>query len=204
MHPPLTTELLLSAYCSGLFPMADPDYDGRISWYAPDPRAVLPLDGLHVSRSLGRTIRRRKFAVDVDREFETTMRMCAEPAPGRENTWISEELIGAYTELHERGYAHSVECWRDGELAGGLYGVAIGGAFFAESMFSRARDASKVALVHLVERLRAGRFVLLDTQMKTPHLVRLGVGVIPRATYEIRLARALTVSADWNAIDIDS
>ena len=204
MHPPLTTELLLSAYCSGLFPMADPDYDGRISWYAPDPRAVLPLDGLHVSRSLARTIRRRKFEVDVDREFETMMRMCAEPAPGRETTWISEELIGAYTELHERGYAHSVECRRDGELAGGLYGVAIGGAFFAESMFGRSRDASKVALAHLVERLQAGRFVLLDVQLNTPHLARLGVVVIPRATYEIRLAGALTDSADWNAIDIDS
>ena len=200
MHPPLTTELLLSAYCSGLFPMADPDEGGRISWYAPDPRAVLPLDGLYISKSLARTIRRGRFEVSVDRAFETVMRMCAEPAPGRETTWISEELIGAYTELKKRGYAHSVECRRDGELAGGLYGVAIGGAFFAESMFSRSRDASKVALAHLVERLLAGRYVLLDVQMNTPHLARLGVVVIPRATYEIRLARALIVSADWNAV----
>ncbi|MCH7637899.1 MAG: leucyl/phenylalanyl-tRNA--protein transferase [Bacteroidetes bacterium] len=201
MHPPLTTELLLSAYCSGLFPMADPDDDGRISWYAPDPRAILPLDGLHISKSLARTVRQGKFEVSVDRAFENVMRMCAESAPGRETTWISEELIGAYSELHERDYAHSVECRRDGELAGGLYGVAIGGAFFAESMFSRSRDASKVALAHLVERLQAGRFVLLDVQMNTPHLARLGAVVISRSAYGIRLARALTVSADWNAID---
>ena len=201
MHPPLTTELLLSAYCSGLFPMADPDDDDRISWYAPDPRAILPLDGLHISKSLARTVRQGKFEISVDRAFENVMRMCAESAPGRETTWISEELIGAYTELHERDYAHSVECRRDGELAGGLYGVAIGGAFFAESMFSRSRDASKVALAHLVERLQAGRFVLLDVQMNTPHLARLGAVVISRSAYEIRLARALTVSADWNAID---
>lgn len=204
MHPPLTTELLLSTYCSGLFPMADPDDDGRISWYAPDPRAILPLDGLHVSRSLARTIRRGKFEVSVDRAFEAVMRMCAESAPGRETTWITEELIGAYTELHEKGYAHSVECWRDGELAGGLYGVAIGGAFFAESMFSRSRDASKVALAHLVDRLCATRFVLLDVQMNTPHLARLGVVVISREAYEIHLARALTVSTDWNAGSTDS
>jgi len=204
MHPSLTTELLLSAYGSGLFPMADPDDGDLVSWYAPDPRAVLPLGGLHVSRSLARTIRRRKFEVDVDREFETVMQMCAESAPGRETTWISEELIRAYTELHERGYAHSVECREDGKLVGGLYGVAIGGAFFGESMFSRSRDASKVALVHLVERLQAARFVLLDVQMNTPHLARLGVVVVPRATYEIRLGHALTVSAAWNTIDTDS
>ena len=132
------------------------------------------------------------------------MRMCAESAPGRETTWITEELIGAFAELHEKGYAHSVECWRDGELAGGLYGVAIGGAFFAESMFSRSRDASKVALAHLVDRLCATRFVLLDVQMNTPHLARLGVVVISREAYEIHLARALTVSTDWNAISTDS
>lgn len=201
MHPPLTTELLLSAYCSGLFPMADPDDRDRISWYAPDPRAVLPLDGLHVSRSLARTIQRGRFEIGVDTSFESVMRMCAEPAEDRETTWISEELIGAYTELHERGYAHSVECRADDELVGGLYGVAIGGAFFGESMFSRARDASKVALAHLVERLQTGKFVLLDTQMNTPHLARMGVVVISRAEYEVSLVSALTVSADWNALD---
>lgn len=183
--------------------MADPEDNDRISWYAPDPRAILPLDGLHVSRSLARTVRRRRFEVTVDRAFETVMRMCADPSPGRETTWISEQLIEAYTELHQRGYAHSVECRRDGELVGGVYGVAFGGAFFGESMFSGARDASKVALVHLVHRLRAGRFVLFDVQMNTPHLARLGVVVIKRAVYELRLARALAVSADWNALDTD-
>lgn len=129
------------------------------------------------------------------------MRQCAAPMPGREETWISEEIIDAYGELHRMGFAHSVECRRDGALVGGVYGVAIGGAFFGESMFSRVRDASKVALVHLVKRLRAGRFVLLDVQMQTPHLARLGVVVIPRTAYELRLARALTISADWFALE---
>lgn len=201
MHPPLTSELLLSAYCSGLFPMADPDDDDRLSWYAPDPRAILPLDGLRISKSLARTVRQCRFEVSADRAFEDVMRMCASPAPGRETTWISQDLIEAYTELHRRGYAHSMECRRNEEILGGLYGVAIGGAFFAESMVSRARDASKVAMVHLVERLRFGGFILLDTQMNTPHLARLGVVVIPRPAYEARLAHALTVAANWRAIN---
>ncbi len=181
--------------------MADSDDGNRISWYAPDPRAILPLDGLHISRSLARTVRQEKFEVGVDRAFQEVMRMCAAPMPGREETWISEELIDAYTELHRRGYGRSVECRRNGELVGGVYGIAIGGAFFGESMFSRDRDASKVALVHLVQRLRAGRFELLDVQMNTPHLARLGVVLIPRTTYEIRLAHALTITADWNALE---
>ncbi len=201
MHPPLTTDLLLSAYCSGLFPMAEPDDDDRISWYAPDPRAILPLDGLHVSKSLARTIQKGKFDIRVDAAFERVMRMCAEPSDDRKTTWISEELVEAYTNLHERGFAHSVECRLDKELVGGLYGVAIGGAFFGESMFSRVRDASKVALAHLVDRLRNGGFVLLDTQMNTPHLARLGVVVISRCEYESRLARALKISAKWDALD---
>ncbi len=129
------------------------------------------------------------------------MRGCAAPTLGRETTWISEELIELYTELHRLGYAHSVECWQYGQLVGGLYGVAIGGAFFGESMFSRAPDASKVAMVCLVERLRAGGFTLLDTQTNTPHLARLGVVAIPRWEYERRLARALLLSSDWRAID---
>ena len=181
--------------------MADPEDGDRISWYAPDPRAILPLDGLHMSRSLARTVRQEKFEVDVDQAFTAVMRMCAESSPGRETTWISDELIDAYASLNRKGFAHSVECRQDGELVGGIYGVMIGGAFFGESMFSRSRDASKVALVHLVRRLRAGSFVLLDVQMNTPHLARLGVVVIPRATYERRLDGALAVSADWKAID---
>ena len=195
----LTPDLLLAGYRVGVFPMADAT--GEVGWYAPDPRAVLPLDDFHVPRTLAKTVRQRPFEVVADRDFEGTMRACAAPGPGREETWISEELVGAYVALHRRGVAHSVECWQDGAFAGGLYGVALGGAFFGESMVSRVRDASKVALVHLVERLRAGGFRLLDTQMSTPHLARFGVVEVPRAAFERRLAAALAVDADWDAVD---
>lgn len=182
--------------------MADPDEEDRIYWYAPDPRAILPLDGLRVSRSLRKRLRRKTFRVTVDRAFEAVIAACAEPAPGREQTWISEEIRWAYTMLHRAGYAHSVECWDgDGHLVGGLYGVRLGGAFFGESMFSRQTDASKVALVRLVERLRAGGFELLDVQMQTDHLARLGAIEIPRDTYERRLAMALAVEASWREED---
>ena len=195
----LSPDLLLSAYRIGVFPMAD--LDGGIGWYAPDPRAVLPLDAFHVPKTLAKTVRQRPFEVVVDRDFEATMRACAAPAPDRPETWISEDLVAAYVALHERGYAHSVECWADGAFAGGLYGVALRGAFFGESMVTRVRDASKVALVHLVERLRAGGFALLDTQMSTPHLARFGVVEVPRSAFERRLAAALATDADWGAID---
>ena len=195
----LTPDLLLAAYRIGVFPMAD--LDGEIGWYAPEPRAVLPLDAFHVPKTLAKTVRQRRFEVVVDRDFEGTMRACAAPAPAREETWISDEILEAYVALHERGYAHSVECWADGAFAGGLYGVALRGAFFGESMVTRVRDASKVALVHLVDRLRAGGFRLLDTQMSTPHLARFGVAEIPRAVFERRLAEALATDADWHAID---
>jgi leucyl/phenylalanyl-tRNA--protein transferase len=194
----LSPDLLVRAYAAGVFPMADPD--GTIGWYAPDPRAVLPLDAFHVPTSLARVVRAGRFAVAADRDFEAVMRACAAPAADREETWISEGLVEAYVALHRRGLAHSVEC-RDarGALVGGLYGVALRGAFFGESMFSRARDASKVALVHLVERLRAGGFVLLDVQFRTDHLARFGVVEVRRAAYERRLAAALAVEADWHA-----
>lgn len=182
--------------------MADPDDGNRIYWYAPDPRAVLPLDGLRVSRSLRQRIRRKTFTVTVDRAFERVIAACAAPAPGREETWISDEIRWAYTALHRAGYAHSVECWNaDAELAGGLYGVRLGGAFFGESMFSRETDASKVALVHLVDRLRAGGFTLLDIQMQTDHLARMGAVEIPREVYERRLASALDEVGNWTARD---
>ena len=197
MDRPLSPELLIYGYTRGVFPMADPDEDGAIYWYAPDPRGLLPLDAFHVPKSLAKLVRQERFEVATDRDFEGVMRACAAAAPGRESTWISEEVVAAYVALHRRGAAHSVECWQGGELAGGLYGVALGGAFFGESMFHRVRDASKVALVHLVQQLRRGGFTLLDVQFVTPHLARFGAVEIDRATYERRLAAALRVSGVW-------
>jgi leucyl/phenylalanyl-tRNA--protein transferase len=192
----LTPQLLLSAYCQGVFPMADAR--GRIGWYDPDPRAILPLDAFHVPRRLARTLRNGPFEVRVDSAFQAVMQACAEPAPGREQTWITPELVAAYTALHELGFAHSVECWRAERLVGGLYGVAVGGLFAGESMFSHETDASKVALVRLVERLQRGGFILLDTQFTTEHLERFGVMEIPRREYRRRLAQALAVEATFS------
>lgn len=188
----LTPELLIRAYCAGVFPMGDPESE-TIRWYAPDPRGILPLDAFHVPTNLGKLVRREVFDVVSDRDFESVIRACAD----REETWITDEIIEAYCALHEAGFAHSVECWQEGRLVGGLYGVAIRGAFFGESMFYRVSNASKVALVHLVRRLREGGFVLLDTQYATPHLEQFGVVEIPRAAYERRLAKALEVEASW-------
>ncbi len=191
--PRLTPELLIRAYCAGVFPMAD-SRRGRLRWYAPDPRAIIPLDGFHVPRSLARTIRRGVFEVRVNTAFGDVIRACA----ARDETWISDEIIGAYEALHALGLAHSVESWQGHELAGGLYGVALGGAFFGESMFSRAADASKVALTALVDRLRARGFVLLDTQFLTPHLARFGAVEIPREEYLARLAAALPLDCRFD------
>ncbi|MBE7553926.1 MAG: leucyl/phenylalanyl-tRNA--protein transferase [Anaerolineales bacterium] len=189
----LTSALLLNAYSQGIFPMADED--GAIYWYDPDPRAIIPLENFHVSRSLARTIKQGKFEIRVDSAFRAVMQACAEPGPDREVTWISPKIIEAYCELHALGFAHSVETWMEGKLVGGLYGVTLGGLFAGESMFSRARDSSKVAMVYLVERLRRGGFVLLDTQFMTDHLRRFGTIEIPREEYQARLAHALTVWA---------
>ena len=189
----LTPELLLHAYGSGLFPMADSREGGAIYWYAPDPRAVLPLGAFHVSKNLAKLVRQGRFEVTSDRAFEDVIHACA----AREETWISEEILAAYAALHRLGHAHSVECWQEGALAGGLYGVALGGAFFGESMFHHARDASKVALVHLVRQLRLGGFELLDIQFTTAHLERFGAVEIPRRRYERRLTQALAVEAEW-------
>ena len=186
MPATLTAEVLIRAYASGVFPMAD-GRDGPIHWYAPDPRAVMPLDAFHVPRSLRQVVRKGTFEVTIDVDFPAVIGACAE----REETWISAVIERAYTELHRLGLAHSVETWREGRLAGGLYGVGLGGAFFGESMFSRETDASKVALVALVERLRSRGFVLLDTQFLTPHLARFGAVEIPRRQYERRLAEAI-------------
>ncbi|MEM6785217.1 MAG: leucyl/phenylalanyl-tRNA--protein transferase [Bacteroidota bacterium] len=195
----LNPDLLLYAYRTGLFPMADPDEDDQIYWYAPDPRAVMPLDAFHVPHNTAKRVRQQAFDVVVDAAFEATIRACAAPARGRMTTWISEEIISAYCELHRLGHAHSVEVWQDGRLVGGLYGVALRGAFFGESMFHRVRDASKVALVHLVARLRRGGFTLLDTQLQTEHLARFGNTEISREEYERRLDQALRVdTARWD------
>jgi len=186
----LTPELLLYTYSQGIFPMGDDD--GEIYWYDPDPRAIIPLDdAFHVPRSLARRIRQGGFDVRIDSAFRQVITACAEPDQNRENTWITPPIIDIYCELHRLGYAHSVETWIDGALVGGLYGVAIGGLFAGESMFSRATDSSKISLVYLVERLRAGGFTLLDTQFMTEHLRRFGTVEIPRDEYQRRLRRAL-------------
>ncbi len=195
--PRLTPELLLAAYRQGIFPMAGEN--GEIGWYEPVRRAIIPLDDrFHVPRRLARTVRSGFFTVTFDTAFDAVITACAEPAPGRETTWISPEIIRAYSELHRLGYAHSVECWRDGQLAGGLYGVAIGGLFAGESMFHRVRDASKVALVHLVERLRRGGFTLLDSQFVVgTHMLQFGTIEISRIEYHRLLRAALRTPAVW-------
>jgi leucyl/phenylalanyl-tRNA--protein transferase len=192
----LTPDLLIAAYSQGIFPMADEG--GAIGWYEPAIRAIIPLDGFRAPRRLARTVRSGRFEVRYDSAFEAVMRACAAPAPGRESTWIAEEMVRAYGELHTLGHAHSVECWREGRLVGGLYGVAIGGLFAGESMFHHERDASKVALVHLVERLRAGGFVLLDSQyIVGEHMLQFGTVEITRAAYHRRLRGALAVRAQF-------
>ena len=193
----ISPELVVQAYRQGLFPMAETRLGDRIYWLDPEQRGILPLDGFHLSRRLRRTVNSARFEVAVDRDFPATIAGCAAPDHGRPDTWINPGIRQLFTELYRIGYAHSVECWQDGALVGGLYGVAIGGAFFGESMFSRARDASKVALVHLVVRLRLGGFALLDTQFITEHLAQFGALEIPRASYHAQLVAALDVGAAW-------
>ncbi len=173
------------------------DVDGSIYWYDPDPRAVIPLDDFHVPRRLARRIRQGQFEVRFDTAFRAVMTACAQSAPGRESTWINDEIISSYCELHELSFAHSVECWLDGELVGGLYGVSLRGFFAGESMFSRVTDSSKVALVALVEHLRRRNFLLLDTQFTTKHLKKFGAVEIPRADYLRRLDAALRAETQF-------
>ncbi|MEK9831927.1 MAG: leucyl/phenylalanyl-tRNA--protein transferase [Rhodospirillaceae bacterium] len=193
----LTPQLLLGAYASGIFPMAESRNDADLYWIDPDMRGVLPLDAFHIPRRLRRTIRAHPFEIRCDSDFAGTVRGCAEPQGKRPDTWINDEIERLYAALFEMGFAHSVECWDDGELVGGLYGVSLGGAFFGESMFSRATDASKVALCHLAARLRASGFVLLDSQFVTDHLRQFGAVEIERADYRQQLAAALKVDADF-------
>lgn len=182
----LRPEILLDAYRRGVFPWYDESLP--VCWWSPDPRAVVPLDDFHVSRRLARTIRSERFGVTIDRDFAAVIRGCADRGEG---TWITGDLMAAFEGLHASGHAHSVETWRGGELAGGVYGLAIGGFFSAESMFHRVRDASKVALAALVERLRAREFALMDVQMLTEHTARAGAVEIPRSNYLTRLHEAV-------------
>lgn len=190
----LKPEDLLAAYAAGVFPMADPEENDQIFWYAPDPRAILPLDGFRIARSLRSRIRKRTYTVSMDSAFSDVIKQCA----NRSETWISEDIIRTYEAVYEMGYAHSVESWLEGRLVGGLYGVTIKGAFFGESMFSVETDASKVALVHLVETLKAGGFQLLDIQFLTDHLSQFGAVEISRSEYEQKLEQALQTNATWN------
>src|SRR5215472_317373 len=198
----ITADLMLRAYRHGLFPMAETRRGERLYWLDPDKRGVLPLDRFHVPRRLARTVQSGPFAVSVDQDFAAVIGGCAAAVPGREDTWINPQIERLFGELHQLGHAHSVETWLGEELVGGLYGVAIGGAFFGESMFSFARDASKVALVHLVARLRLGGFRLLDTQFVTAHLSQFGAIELPRKQYHKLLAEALIGEADFAALPL--
>ena len=190
-HPDITPELLLRAYSIGLFPMADSADDPELFWVEPDLRGVIPLENFHVSHSLAKTIRRAPFDIRFDTAFDAVIAACAEAAPDRPSTWINRKIKTLYSTLHRMGHAHSVEAWENDALVGGLYGVSLGAAFFGESMFSRRTDASKVCLVHLVERLKANGFRLLDTQFTTEHLRSFGAIDVPKADYEDMLAHAL-------------
>jgi len=193
----VTPELLLRAYALGVFPMAESRHDPELYWIDPKQRGILPLDRFHVPHSVRKAVRQRKFEIRIDTVFREMMESCAEPAPGRPDSWINNEILELYAALHEAGRAHSLEAWRNGRLVGGLYGVVIGAAFFGESMFTRETDASKVALVHLVARLRCGGFELLDTQFATKHLARFGVVEISRQRYQELLQRAIARRADF-------
>ncbi|MDB5529173.1 MAG: leucyl/phenylalanyl-tRNA--protein transferase [Devosia sp.] len=197
----ITPELIVRAYRAGIFPMSESAGSTDVFWVSPEQRGVIPLDGLIVSTSLRKAIRKSVFTVRVDTDFEAVIEACATVGEDRDETWINATIRGVYGELFRRGVAHTVEVWDGEELVGGLYGLAIGGAFFGESMFHRATNASKIALAHLVDRLNAGGFILLDTQFITDHLASLGGIEIPRADYEEMLAAALLREGDWAAWD---
>jgi leucyl/phenylalanyl-tRNA--protein transferase len=197
----ITPELLLRAYRAGLFPMAESRRGDRLYWLDPEMRGVIPLDGFHLPKRLLRTTLSGPFTVTSNHDFPGVIAGCAEPAAGRDETWINPEIERLFGALHRLGHAHSIEVWlgppEAGELAGGLYGVSLGGAFFGESMFSRARDASKVALVHLVARLRLAGFSLLDAQFQTAHLAQFGCREVPRAQYKRLLSEAIEEAIPW-------
>lgn len=195
----LTTDILLRAYSAGLFPMAESRRNNELFWVDPEWRGIIPLDTFHLSRRLARTLKNNPFTVRCNTAFADVMRGCAEPRPGRTDTWINDEIMRLYSELHAMGRAHSVECWQDERLVGGLYGVSISAAFFGESMFTRVSDASKVALAHLVARLIEGGYVLLDTQFLTRHLEQFGAVEVSREDYRDLLAEALNHQAVFHS-----
>jgi leucyl/phenylalanyl-tRNA--protein transferase len=198
----ITPEVLLKAYACGIFPMAESADDPALYWIEPEKRGILPLDGFHVPARLARTVRAGRYSIRINHDFEGVLDGCAEPRPGRTRTWINQRIRSLYRSLYEIGHCHSVEAYEDGVLAGGLYGVCLGRTFFGESMFHRSRDASKVALVHLVARLKAGGFQLLDTQFVTDHLKVFGAVEVSRRQYHKLLEAALVGEGDFAALDI--
>jgi leucyl/phenylalanyl-tRNA---protein transferase len=199
----ITPQILLKAYAAGVFPMAEDEDDPALYWIEPDERAIFPLDQVHISRSLRKAVRRKIFDVRIDSSFPQVIAACAEKTEGRRTTWINARIKALYGQLAKMGCAHSVECWHNEKLVGGLYGVRIGSAFFGESMFSRETDASKIAFVHLVARLNAGGFTLLDAQFLNPHIERLGAVTITKAEYQKLLEPALEGTADFHRFDSD-
>jgi leucyl/phenylalanyl-tRNA--protein transferase len=195
----VTPELMLRAYRVGLFPMAETRRGQRLYWLDPEQRGILPLEAFHLPKRLLRTVLSGPYQITSNRSFAHVIAGCAAAAPGREDTWINADIERLFYDLHRQGHAHSIETWQDGLLVGGLYGVSLGGVFFGESMFSVARDASKVALVHLVARMRLGSYTLLDTQFVTSHLAQFGAVEVPRDTYKALLATAVQGSANWLA-----
>ena len=200
----ITPDILLRTYAAGIFPMAESADDPTLFWVDPDRRGVLPLDTFHVPRKLQKTLDAAPFDIRIDTAFAEVIAQCGAPRPGRLSTWINGEIVRLYVGLHRMGHAHSVEAWRDDRLVGGLYGVALGGAFFGESMFSSMEDASKVALCHLVARLRRGRFRLLDTQFITKHLMQFGVYEVERVEFRRMLAAALEIDAEFPLGPLDA
>jgi leucyl/phenylalanyl-tRNA---protein transferase len=206
MSTPLDPAMLMKAYAAGIFPMAECREAKEVYWVEPKRRGILPLEGFHLSRSLAKLLKCERFETTCDAAFADVVKQCAAPAPDRDNSWINDQIEAAVSLLHASGHAHSIETWQDGRLVGGLYGIRLGRAFFGESMFSRTRDASKVALAHLVARLRLGGFTLLDCQFLTPHLASLGAIEIARADYVSLLSSALSsgssAGADFRALDL--
>lgn len=197
----LTPELIIRAYQAGIFPMAEDADADDLFWVCPPMRGVMPLDGFKISKSLRKTLRKHPYSIRVDTDFEAVIQGCATAGTDRDSTWINPTIRKLYGELFRRGLVHTVEVWDGPDIVGGLYGLSLGGAFFGESMFHRKTDASKIAMAHLVERLKAGGYELLDTQFVTPHLASLGGVEIPREIYEVRLSHALQQNGDYYAWD---